>query len=398
MTSSDNFSHFTPPCYPGTVQLEQHRLEAAQMLASSDRPADAYVTALEYQFSQYTGSRFAIAFSSGAQGLRLCLQALGIQSGDLVITTAFAGPSAIQALLSQGAVPVLVDVEPHTGNIDPHLVFAATQDIMQGGKHARAWLPPTVTSNDATLKAVLPVDVSGQTADLELIMNTAWKYRIKVIEDACESLSSAYKQHKAGALADFGIYNFYCNEQTHPTTAGMLVTDEPQPAEQIIALRDHAQGINGAPTQGPRMSQSARPDPQAAALGLVYLKHMQERVARRMLVAGWYRQYLSGLSNIELPLIANYTSQMGWPVFVIHLQAGCDRSAVIQQLAAKGIPATPYHQPLHLQPSMTGRFGYRPGTFPVAEDLGTRSLALPISELMEQLHVEQVCEALRKSI
>ena len=136
----------------------------------------------------YTGSQFAIGVSSGTGGLHLCVRAADIQAGDLVITTPFSFVASANVLLYEGAVPVFVDVEPHTGNIDPYLVFAAAQDILQGGKNAQAWLPPIGASPDAKLKAILPVDVFGQPADLEPILNTAWKYQLKVIEDSCEAL------------------------------------------------------------------------------------------------------------------------------------------------------------------------------------------------------------------
>ena len=398
MTPSDNSSQFPLLHLPGADHLEQDRMEADQMLATSSRSVEAYITAFEERIRTYTGSQFAIAFSSSSAGLRLCLQALGTQPGDLIITSSFADNTAVGILLSSGVVPVFVDVEPRTGNIDSHLVFAAAQDIMQGGKNAQAWLPPKGASIDARLKAILPVDVFGQTADLESLLNTAWKYKIKVIEDARETLGTAYKGRQAGALADFGIFNLYYNQEAPTTPAGILVTDEAQPAEKIFSLRDHLQSSLSSSSEAGDIHENTHPDPQTAALGLVYMRHLEERIALRKQVANWYSHYLSGIPGVEIPMVANHTTQMGWSVYVIRLAPGCDRELITQQLAARGIPVKPYHQPLHLQTDLMERFGYQQGTFPVAEDLGRRSLALPFSGSMQQGQVEQVCRALEQSI
>jgi perosamine synthetase len=398
MTSSDNSSHLTSLKLSGTGQLEQDRLDAAELLATYNQAPDACTADLEERVRIYTGSQFAIAASLGSVALHLCLQALGIQAGDLVITTPYAGNTPIQVLLAGGVIPVFVDVEPRTGNIDAHLVYAAAQDINYGGKNAQAWLPPKGAGADARLKAILPVDVLGQTTDLEPILNTAWKYRIKVIEDAAETLGTAYKGRPAGALADFAVLGFHTDHQDSNPAAGVLVTDEIQPAQQISSLRDNVQRPPDLSRQDADGLHSHRPDPLAAAFGLIHLRHLEERASRRKQVADWYDQYLAGIPGIETPLVAGYTSQMGWPVYVIRLATDLDRDGVLKKLVEQDIPARAYHLPLHLQSYIVDRFGYQPGTFPVTEDLGRRSLALPISSTMEQGHVEQVCQALARSI
>ena len=186
---------------------------------------------LKIAYRSYTGSKFAVGVSSGTAGLHLCVRAAGIQAGDLVITTPFSFVASANVLLYEGAVPVFVDVEPRTGNIDPYLVFAAAQDIMQGGKNAQAWLPPKGASPESKLKAILPVDVFGQPADLEMILNTAWKYKLKVIEDSCEALGAAYKGHPAGTLGDYGVFGFYPNKQITTGEGGMIITDDEDAAD-----------------------------------------------------------------------------------------------------------------------------------------------------------------------
>ena len=187
---------------------DKERQAVAKVLATPNLSMGEKITAFEDSVREYIGTQHAIGVSSGTAGLHLCVRAAGIEAGDLVITTPFSFVASTNVLLYEGAVPVFVDVEPRTGNIDPHLVFAAAQDILQGGKNAQAWLPPKGGNSESQLKAILPVDVFGQPADLEPILNTAWKYKLKVIEDSCEALGALYKTHLAGSLGDYGVFGF----------------------------------------------------------------------------------------------------------------------------------------------------------------------------------------------
>src|SRR5512136_245574 len=144
---------------------DDERQAVARVLQTPSLSMGDRITAFEDSIRAYTGSRCAIGISSGTAGLHLCVRACGIQAGDLVITTPFSFVASSNVLLYEGAIPVFVDVEPRTGNIDPHLVFAAAQDIMLGGKNAQAWLPPRGAAENSRLKAILPVDVFGQPAD-----------------------------------------------------------------------------------------------------------------------------------------------------------------------------------------------------------------------------------------
>lgn len=397
MHSSDNPPDPMPIDPTGMELTSKDQLEAARLLAKDGWSVSDHVAAFESSVRSYTGSQYTIAVSSSTAGLELCMHAVSIQAGDYVITTPLADGTSLNLLLSQGAVPIFVDVEPRTGNIDPHLVFAAVQDIMYGGKNAQAWLPPNEAALEGKLKAILAVDVFGQSADLEIILNTAWKYQLKVIEDARHALGSAYKGHPAGTLADLGVYEFYSNRPDTPGGSGMLLTDDQQYAELIYTWRDQGYTTSDIPLQYRSGSISSQLDVQSVALGLVYMRQFMQRLANRSQVAEWYSQRLAGIPSVELPVVAKHTSQMGWPVYAIRLAAGYDRDAVVGQLAAQGIASRAYLPPLHLQPDIQSRYGYHHGTFPVAEDLGRRALLLPFSSFMTEDQVEQVCQALGQS-
>jgi dTDP-4-amino-4,6-dideoxygalactose transaminase len=291
-----------------------------------------------------------------------------------------------------------VDVEPRTGNIDPHLVFAAAQDIMQGGKNAQAWLPPKGASPDARLKAILPVDVFGQPADLEPILSTAWRYQLKVIEDSCEALGAAYKGHLAGTLGDFGIFGFYPNKQITTGEGGMVITDDAEAAAFMRALRNQGRAPGDTWLQHTHLGYNYRLDEMSAALGVIQMQRLDEMVVKRNQVAEWYTQRIQEIPGIESPTIAHYTSRVSWFVYVVRFARELKRDEIAKKLGALGIPARPYFLPIHLQPYMVERFGFQEDTFPVTEDLGRRGLALPFSGVMEEGQVDQVCQALKEVI
>jgi perosamine synthetase len=377
---------------------DEERQAVARVLSTPNLSMGDQIAAFEESVRSYTGSKFAVGVSSGTAGLHLAVRACGIEAGDLVITTPFSFVASANVLLYEGAVPVFVDVEPRTGNIDPYLVYAATQDILQGGKNAQAWMPPKGANAGSTLKAILPVDVFGQPADLELILNTAWKYKLKVIEDSCEALGAAYKGHPAGTLGDYGVFGFYPNKQITTGEGGMVITDEEDAASLMRALRNQGRAPGDTWLQHTHLGYNYRLDEMSAALGVIQMQRLDLLIAKRDQVAGWYSQRLAEIPGIEAPTVAKYTSKMSWFVYVVRFAPGLDRDEIAKKLGALGIPARPYFLPIHLQPYMVERFGYQGGAFPVTEDLGRRGLALPFSGVMDEGQVERVCQALREVI
>jgi dTDP-4-amino-4,6-dideoxygalactose transaminase len=348
----------------------------------------------EKAFCDFSGQKHAIAVNSGTAGLHLCVHAAGIQDGDLVITTPFSFVASANVLLYERAVPVFVDIEPHTGNIDPHLVFAAAQDIMQGGKGAEAWLPRTGANPASPLKAILPVDVFGQPADLVSILTTASQYGLKVIEDSCEALGAIYLDRPAGAWGHYGVYAFYPNKQITTGEGGVIVTNDDQAAELMLSLRNQGRAPNDTWLQHTYLGYNYRLDEMSAAIGRVQMQRLPELMQKRARVAGWYNQRLRETPGVELPYLAPSTKRPSWFVYVVRFDRQINREHVIHALAKQGIPARPYFSPLHLQPFMIERFGFQPGDFPVTEDLGRRSLALPFSSVMTEEQVERVCTTL----
>ena len=197
-----------------------------------------WITDFEKSFCDLTGAKHAVGVSSGTAGLHLCVRAAGIGEGDLVITTPFSFVASANVMLYENAVPVFVDVNPKTGNIDPELVSQAARDLIEGGKKAEKWLPRKGSGTKRTLKAILPVDVFGQPADLDPIRNIANQYHLKMIEDLCEALGAEYKGKPAGTFGDYAVFAFYPNKQITTGEGGVVVTSEDNAANMMRALRN----------------------------------------------------------------------------------------------------------------------------------------------------------------
>lgn len=345
----------------------------------------------EQAFCNQTGAKYAIGVNSGTAGLHLCVRAAGIEAGDCVITSPFSFVASTNVLLFENAIPIFVDVDPQTGNINPELAAEAAQNITK-------YLPRTSHVAPRTLKALLPVDVFGQPADMDAINNIAAQHGLRVIEDSCEALGATYKGRKAGTLGEFGVFAFYPNKQITTGEGGMIITNDEKAAQLMLALRNQGRAPGDTWLSHTYLGYNYRLDEMSAAIGTVQFNRLDELLTKRETVAGWYAERLGSIPEIELPFIESNTTRMSWFVYVIRVQPGIDRDAFAKRLEARGVPVRPYFLPIHLQPYMVERFGYREGDFPVTEDLGRRGLAIPFSGVMTEEQVEYVSEVIKQEI
>ena len=350
----------------------------------------------EEAVATYNGATYGIGVNSGTSGLHLCIIASRVGDGDLVITTPFSFVASANCILYERGVPLFVDVDPVTGNIDPAQAIRAINDLLEGGQQARRWLPPAlrIKQSGGQLKAILPVHVFGQPADMTPLLQVARLNDLAVIEDACEALGACYKGHPVGSLGDAAVFAFYPNKQITTGEGGLIVTNNEKWANLFRSLRNQGRDVFDAWLNHSRLGYNYRLDEMSAALGLMQMKRLEALLAAREQVAGWYNERLAGSEEMEIPAIASNTSRMSWFVYVVRLKSRTHRQGVMDQLAKQGIPSRPYFTPIHLQPFYRERFGYRRGDFPVAEWLGDVSLALPFSGVMREEQVEQVCETL----
>jgi perosamine synthetase len=358
------------------------------------------IVAFEQACAEYAGARHAVGVNSGTSGLHLCAIAAGIGDGDLAITTPFSFIASANALLYERGIPVFVDVDPATGNLDPQLVAEAALDLAAARRapSATRWLPPALRSarHAGTLKAILPIHAFGQPADMDPILETAHEHRLAVIEDACEAIGAKYKGRAVGTLGDAAVFAFYPNKQMTTGEGGMIVTNDAAWDELFRSLRNQGRDVFDAWLNHSRLGYNYRLDELSAALGLAQIRRVEELLARRAQVARWYDERLADIELIERPYIAPTTTGMSWFVYVVRVLPPAGRDEVMRELAEAGIPSRPYFSPIHLQPFYRKTFGYQRGDFPVTEYLGDVSLALPFSGVMTETQVDYVCEQLRR--
>jgi perosamine synthetase len=379
----------TPMSSPDITEAERRAVQ--DVMNTPILSMGAHLKSFEQTFCDHTGAKYAIAVNSGTAGLHLCVRAVGIGAGDYVITTPFSFVASTNVLLFENAIPVFVDVDPLTGNIDPELVADAVKNIQK-------YLPRTSHFAPRSLKAILPVDVFGQPADMDPINALAREHGLRVIEDSCEALGATYKGRPAGMLGEFGVFAFYPNKQITTGEGGMVVTNDEKAAQLMLALRNQGRAPGDTWLSHTYLGYNYRLDEMSAALGTVQMSRLDELLTKRGTVAGWYAERLGEIPGVEILHIEPNTTRMSWFVYVIRLEKGRDRDGLARRLEARGVPVRPYFLPIHLQPYMVERFGYREGDFPITEDLGRRGLALPFSGVMSEDQVEFVCQVLRDEL
>jgi dTDP-4-amino-4,6-dideoxygalactose transaminase len=378
------------------------RLAVYEVLQTPNLSMGPKIAAFEQAFCDLTGAKHAIGVNSGTAGLHLCVRAAGIGVGDIVITTPFSFVSSTNVFLFEKAVPVFVDIDPVTGNINPDLLEQAVEDLSLGGGAARRWLPrrlPPVNQHMLnTVKALLPVDVFGQPADYDRINAVANQYDLAVIEDSCEALGGEYKGRTAGTLGDYGVFAFYPNKQITTGEGGMIITDDTDAADFMRALRNQGRAPGDTWLQHTHLGYNYRLDEMSAALGLSQMDRLTALLQKRAQVADWYAEYLSRIEEVTPPQMVENTTRVSWFVYVIRVAESIDRDRLAQILKERGVPVRPYFAPIHLQPYLMDMFGTQRGDFPVTEDLGDRSLALPFSGTMTKEEVVTVCQRIADAL
>ena len=392
----ENTKPLVPMSLPDLTDVEREAV--LEVLHTPNLSMGPRIDAFEKHIAEYVGVREAIGVNSGTAGLHLCVRAADVQPGDLVLTTPFSFVASTNVVLFEKGIPVFVDVDPVTGNMDPALAAQAVEDLSKGGIAARHWLPRQGAESTGKLKAILAIDVFGQPADYDRIKPLAHQYHLKLIEDSCEALGAEYKNGRAGRMGDYGVFAFYPNKQITTGEGGIIVTDDRDAAQYMRALRNQGRAPGDTWLQHTHLGYNYRLDEMSAALGDAQLQRIESLLANRQQVADWYAERLEEIPGVQAPLVVPETTRVSWFVYVIRFAAGLDRDAIATRLAEKGVPVRPYFLPIHLQPYMVNQFGYRQGDYPVTEDLGRRGLALPFSGMMTEAQVDLVCRVLAESI
>ncbi|HSV26746.1 MAG TPA: DegT/DnrJ/EryC1/StrS family aminotransferase [Sedimentisphaerales bacterium] len=330
----------------------------------------------EAAFTKYMGLKRAVAVNSGTSGLHLLMLAAGIGPGDEVITTPFTFIATSNCIMMVGAKPVMVDIDRATLNIDPSKIEAAIT-------------PRT--------KAVIPVDAFGSPADMDKVQAIAAKHKLFNLEDSCEALGSTLNGRLAGTFGDACVFAFYPNKQMTTGEGGMILTNDDRLADMCVSLRNQGRSPRGGWLAHERLGYNFRLSDINCALGIVQLSRMAEIKAKRRQVAAWYQEMLAGETRMIVPSEPEGCN-INWFVFVIQLAGERGRkirNGVMENLRSRGIGVNNYFVPVHLQPFMVEKYGYKQGDFPVTEAVAECTIALPFYNNLTKDQVATVCSELR---
>src|SRR5918911_4158662 len=358
-----------------SVYLDETDIKAVVEVLRSGRLACG-PKAIEFEqlIADYVGVKHAIAVSSGTAALHLVVKALGIGPGDEVLVPSFTFAASVNAFLYESALPVFVDLEPGTYQMD-------IEDL----EHKIS--PRT--------KAIMAVDIFGHPAEWDGILRIADDYGLKVIDDSCEALGAEYKGRKVGWFGNAAAFAFYPNKQITTGEGGIVVSDDDDIARLCRSLRNQGREA-GAHLEHEQLGHNYRLDEMSAALGVSQLKRIEKLLTMRDRVAQMYTERLQGLDWVRPPAIKPYV-RMGWFIYVVTLAEGLDRDGVIQSMEAQGIPTRGYFLPVHQQPYIVKLFG-RSGGLRVTEAVARRTLALPFHNNLTAQEVDRVVTALADSV
>ena len=327
------------------------------------------VEQFEKEFADYCNAKYAVGVASGSDALALSLQALGIGSGDEVITVPNTFIATVDAIFRNGAKPVFVDIDPETYNIDVSNIEEKITD---------------------KTKAIIPVHLYGQSADMDPIIKIAKEYDLKIIEDACQAHGAEYKGKKVGSIGEVGCFSFYPAKNLGCYgDGGMMVTNDMGLSEKIKMLRNYGQSKK---YYHDFIGYNSRLDELQAAVLRVKLKYLDKWNDLRRAHAKIYNELLEHVSGTEIPIEKDYAKHV-YHLYVIRCK---ERDKLQQYLNSKGI-STGIHYPIpvHLQEAYK-HLEYNKGSFPITEKYASEILSLPMFPELRNEELEYVCNIVKE--
>jgi dTDP-4-amino-4,6-dideoxygalactose transaminase len=349
-----------------------------EVLESTQFIKGPQVKRFEDNLAAYLGAGHVIGCANGTDSLQIAMMALGLQPGDEVITASFTYVATAEVIALLRLQPVLVEVKPDTFTIDPAAIEAAIT-------------PKT--------KAIVPVHLFGQCADMEAIMKIAAKHNLYVIEDNAQAIGADYffsdgAKKKSGTIGTIGSTSFFPSKNLGCYgDGGALNTNDDNLAKRIRMIANHGQSVQYVHDE---IGVNSRLDTLQAAVLDVKLKYLDDFAARRRAVADRYDEAFKGLSNVKTPVRAKNSTHV-FHQYTLQLN-GIDRDEVRKQLADAGIPAMIYYPiPLHMQKAYTSD-RYKPGAFPVTEQLCKSVISLPIHTEFENEELDFICDTFKRVV
>lgn len=350
---------------------------------SSEGP---FVKQFEERFAHRVGRKHGIAVANGSVALDAAVKAIGIQGGDEVIMPTFTIISPAASVVRAGGIPVIVDSDPVTWNMDVEKLQTKIKGEIEG-------------KGNKNLKTILVVHIYGLPVDMDPIIEIADKYGLKIIEDAAEMHGQTYKGKPCGSFGDISTFSFYPNKHITTGEGGMIVTDDDDLAERCRSLR------NLCFQQKRRfvheeLGWNFRMCNLQAALGLAQLERLDEFVARKRRMGRRYTKLFKEVPGLQLPLErTDYAENIYWVYgLVLNDEVPFDADKAMQRLAEHGIGTRPFFWPMHEQPVFRKMGLFAGERYPIAERMARRGFYIPSGMALTEPQFEQVCTAIREEM
>lgn len=344
------------------------------------------VKSLEEKVAAYTNSKHAIGCASGSDALLLSLMAMDIKPGDGVITTPYTFFATAGAISRLGAVPIFVDIDPKTYNIDPNRIEDA---INRKGIYGSR-----VTGHGSRIKAVIPVHLYGQSADMDPIMDIAKRHNLVVIEDGAQAIGTEYKGRRVGSIGHFGCFSFFPSKNLGGFgDGGMVTTNDDQYAERLRVLRVHG----SKPKYYHKfVGMNSRLDTLQAAVIEVKLRYLDKWSAARKSNADWYNNTFAKAGLVDRQILTPCEVPGGRHIYNQYVIRAKNRDGLMARFKEKGIGTEIYYPvPLHIQECFAD-LGYKAGDIPNSESAAKETMALPVYPELTAEQKEYVVETIKE--
>ncbi|MEK5443668.1 UDP-4-amino-4,6-dideoxy-N-acetyl-beta-L-altrosamine transaminase [Fredinandcohnia sp. FSL W7-1320] len=366
--------------------IDNEDIEAVSNVLKSDfLTTGPLISKFEKEIADNVGAKYAVAFSNGTAALHAACYAAGIKDGDEVITTSMTFAASANCVRYLGGIPVFADIDPNTYNISPEAI------------------KPLITQNT---KAIIPVDFTGQPAELDQIMSLAKEHGLLVIEDAAHALGATYKGRKIGSISDMTMFSFHPVKHITTGEGGIITTNIKDYYEKLIQFRSH--GITRETTKLNEYHGSWYYEMQflgfnyrmtdiQASLGISQLKKLEPFIQKRKQYVQMYNKAFENKNEVKIPILPNGIDS-SWHLYIIRLDLenlGTSRREIFDALQKENIGVNVHYLPVYLHPYYQ-KLGYKKGLCPNAEKLYEEIISLPLFPTMSKTDVNDVIEGVNK--